>query len=35
MIALLAKTMEEAKFLEIDVGAQAELLAEAHRMLYQ
>jgi len=33
--ALLAKTMEEAKFLEIDVGAQAELLAEANRMLYQ
>jgi len=31
---LLAKTMEEAKFLEIEVGATDDLLVEANRMLY-
>ena len=33
--SLLAKTMEEAKFLDIDLGPQEEILMEANRLLYQ
>ncbi len=32
---LLCKILEEAKFLEIDIGSQNDLLIEANRMLYQ
>ncbi|HWR82145.1 MAG TPA: HDOD domain-containing protein [Candidatus Deferrimicrobium sp.] len=31
----LGQTLEEAKFLEIDIGSQGDLLIEANRMLYQ